>query len=85
MSRSTPPSATNLVILAGDLVATAADDLLAQLAHANWQPAQRLRRALDAYQCARVGDEITNAQDPQRCTVTDWDEPAPKPEWSTQP
>jgi hypothetical protein len=39
---------------------------------------------LDAYEHARVGDEITNAQsdDPQRCTVAHWNEPAPDTEKS---
>lgn len=79
-SKSTPPPATNLVILAGDLVASAARNLLDQLACGTWEPAARLRQALDAYECARTGDEITNAQDPQACTVADW--PVPQTERS---
>lgn len=81
-SRSTQPPATNLVILAGDLVATAASNLLAQLACGSWEPAERLRQALDAYEHARIGDEITNAQEPQRMNVADW--PAPPTERSVQ-
>jgi hypothetical protein len=84
---SIPPPATNLVILAGDLLAAATKTMLDELAGAgHWPAAVRVRQCLDAYDCARIGDAITNAQsdDPQRCTVANWDA-APPTEKSVQP
>ena len=82
--KSIPPPATNLVILAGDLLAVATKTMLDELAGAgHWPAAVRVRQCLDAYEQARVGDEITSAQsdDPQRCNVNDWP-PAPETEKS---
>lgn len=74
-TRSTPPPAHNLVVLSADLLAVAAKNLLEQLAHANWPPADRLRQALDTFDAVRIGDEITSAQDPQRMNIADWTAP----------
>lgn len=75
---SMPPPATNLQMLAADLLAVAAKRVVEQLACGNWEPMQQLKVALDTYEHARIGDAITNAQDPQACTVANWaDERSP--------
>ena len=85
MNRTQPPPAANLVILAGDLLAQAARQLLEQLACGSWETAERLRQSLDTYEHVRIGDEITSARsdDPQRCTVSNW-EVAPKTQRSAR-
>lgn len=56
------PPAMNLVVLAGDLMAKAAREVLEVVAFGNFGPAQRLRNAVDAYEQARIGDEITRSE-----------------------
>ena len=68
------------MVLAGDLLAVAARRVVIELATAkSWEPMQRLKQALEAYETARIGDK-TNP-DPQRMTVPEWD-PAPETERS---
>ena len=68
MSTTTPPPAINLVVLAADLLAIATSTMLEELAGAgHWPAAVRVRQCLDAYEQARVGDEITNAQSEPQC------------------
>ena len=77
--KSIPPPSTNLVILAGDLLAVATKTMLDELAGAgHWPAAARVRQCLEAYEHARIGDEITNAQsdDPRLCTVANWKQPS---------
>lgn len=77
--QSMPPPATSLVILAGDLLAAATKTMLDELAGAgHWPAGVRVRQCLEAYEHARMGDEITSAQDsdPQRCTISNWQPPA---------
>lgn len=75
---SIPPPAGNLVVLAGDLLAVAAKRITVELACApSWEPMQRLKQALDAYEHARIGDAVTNP-DVQAPSITVWDEPAPE-------
>lgn len=60
---SIPPPAGNLVVLAGDLLAVAAKRITVELACApSWEPMQRLKQALDAYEYARIGDTVTTAE-----------------------
>jgi len=76
MSTTTPPPAMNLVVLAADLLAIATSTMLDELAGAgHWPTAVRVRQCLDAYEQARVGDEITSAQSKPQCMQLD--EPAP--------
>lgn len=68
---STPAPATNLQILAGDLLAVAAKRIAEQLACVpDWEPMRQLKQALETYELARTGDAITNAQ---ARSVTDWE------------
>ena len=90
-SRSTPPAASTIEILAGDLLCTHAQNLLRQLAHANWEPAVKLQEAIELYSEVRLGlsiargaDEVLRAveeSDPQAMNVNDWP-PAPETERS---
>ena len=82
MSTTTPPPATNLVILAGDLLAAATKSMLDELAGAgHWPAAVRVRQCLDAYEAARCGEIILAATDPQCMPL---DTPAPETERSVQ-
>jgi hypothetical protein len=93
--RSTPPpkEASTIELLAGDLLCTHAQNLLRELAHANWEPAVKLQEAIELYSEVRLGiamargaDEILreiDEKDPQRCNVNDWP-PAPETERSVR-
>lgn len=91
MNRTTPPPASNIEVLAGDLLCTHAQELLRQLAHANWEPAEKLKEACELYSEVRLGlsmargaDEILRAiedKDPQKVNVNDWPQ-APETERS---
>jgi len=66
--RTTPPPASTIELLAGDLLCTHAKNLLIQLAHANWEPAVKLQEAIELYSEVRLGvtmaagaDEILRA------------------------
>ena len=75
---STPsPPANSLDVLAADLLAQAARNLLEQVAFGTWEPGIKLRDALQTYSEVRAGNAIKDAADPQSMTVEDWDEPAP--------
>ena len=75
MNRTTPPAASNLVVLASDLLAAATKNMLDELAGAGlWPAAVRVRQCLEAYECARSGEIIIIAK-----------ESAPENERSTQP
>jgi hypothetical protein len=90
-TKSTPPPASTITVLAGDLLCTHAQTLLRQLAHANWEPAVKLQEACELYSEVRLGvamaegaEQILNAidaRDPQAMTVADWP-PAPETERS---
>jgi hypothetical protein len=60
MSHSTPPPANNIEILAVDLLCTHAEPLLRQLAHANWEPAAKLKEACELYSEVRLGVAMAN-------------------------
>jgi hypothetical protein len=82
MNRCTPPAASTIELLAGDLLCTHAQSLLRQLAHANWEPAVKLKEACELYSEVRLGVTMANGadeilrhideKDPQRCNVNDW-------------
>jgi len=70
MNRTTPPLASTITVLAADLLCTHAQNLLRQLAHANWEPALQLQEAVELYSEVRFGvamaegaDEILRAID----------------------
>ncbi len=65
MSRTTtPPPADTLTILAADLLATHAGNLLAQLAYAgDWEPATRLKDAMQTYSEVRIGAALSAGAD----------------------
>ena len=76
MNRPTMPPAANLVVLASDLLAAATKSMLDELAGAgHWPAAVRVRQCLEAYECARAGEIIIAAKDPQCMQL---DEPTPK-------
>ena len=52
---STPPPANTIAILAADLLATRAGQLLECLAFGSWEPAVKLREALATYSEVRIG------------------------------
>lgn len=91
MNRTTPPPARNIEVLAGDRLCTRAQELLRQLAHANWEPAVKLQEAVELYSEVRLGlsmargaDEILRAiedKNPQKVNVNDWPQ-APETERS---
>ncbi len=67
-----------MLVLAADLLATRAAKLLEQLAHAGWEPAVELQRALDCYNEVRginVLKDATEVQDDPQCVQIN--EPAP--------
>jgi hypothetical protein len=67
---STPPLGTTLTILAADVIAARASKLLAQLACGSWEPARKLREALQAYGEVRMGMMVSQAsEDPQACQL----------------
>ena len=74
--RSTPPPASTIQTLAADLLAQRARELLEQVAFGGWGPAQKLKTALDVYTEVRSGNMLKDANDPQKCTVANWDEQA---------
>ena len=81
-SRSTPPPACSMLVLASDLLAQRATELLAQLAFAGtWEPGVQLKNALECYQEVRLGRAIRGA-DPQRMQIID--PPAPTTERSVR-
>jgi len=61
-SRPSVPPTGNMLVLAADLLAMRARKLLEQLAHANWEPADQLKSALDTYSEVRQGGIIEAAQ-----------------------
>ncbi len=62
--QSTPPPAGTLTILAADLLATHASNLLAQLAYAgDWEPATKLKEALATYSEVRLGAALSEGAD----------------------
>jgi len=79
---TTPPPANTITILAADLLATRAGQLLDQIACGTWAPAQKLREAIQTYSEVRIdtamaagADEILRAideKDPQKVNVNDW-------------
>jgi hypothetical protein len=93
VNRTLPPPANNIEILAGDLLCTHASELLRQLACGSWEPAQKLRDAIELYSEVRIGlsmargaDEIlqrVNDRDPQAMSINDWP-PAPETERSVR-
>lgn len=93
MNRTMPPPASNIEILAGDLLCTHAQTLLRQLAHANWEPAVKLKEAVELYSEVRLGlsmargaDEVlrhVDEKDPQAMNVADWPQ-APETERSVR-
>jgi len=63
VNRSQPPPASNIEILAGDLLCTHASELLRQLACGSWEPAQRLRDAIELYSEVRLGLSMARGAD----------------------
>jgi hypothetical protein len=53
--QSTPPPANTITILAADILATRATQLLEQLAAGSWEPARKLKEALATYSEVRLG------------------------------
>lgn len=60
---STPPAAGTITILAADILATRATQLLEQLAAGSWAPAERLRDALATYSEVRLGTTMAEGAD----------------------
>jgi len=67
--RSTPPPANTFVILAADLVSTRAAQLLDAAAWGGFEPAQKLREALQVYAECRLGSAVKDAS--AGATITD--------------
>lgn len=78
-ARTTPPPASNIEILAGDLLCTHASELLRQLAHSRWEPAVKLKEAVDLYSEVRLGLSMARGADEILLAI---DEPAPATERS---
>ena len=96
-SRSTPPPAQNLTILAGDLLCVEVHRLIDEVANfRSYHRYAELRQALSTYTEARFDGILNHTEpsetfknyireraDPQRCTVDTW-EPAPTTQRSAQ-
>jgi len=78
---STPPPANTITVLAADLLATRAGELLDALAHANWAPADKLRDALATYSEVRLGVALAEGADEVLRAI---DEKAPETERSAR-
>ena len=63
-------------VLAADLLARRAKELIEVLAFGGWEPAVRLRDALQCYEEVRCGNAVIEASDPQAMSIADWT-PAP--------
>ena len=70
MNRTTPRPADTVTILAADILATRASELLEQLAAGSWPAACKLRDALTTYSEVRLGDLIEQMPDPEPAPVT---------------
>jgi hypothetical protein len=82
---STPPPASTLVILAGDILATRAGELLELLAFGSWEPAVKLRDALGVYSEVRLGTAMSEQADFVLEHCKRIDEPAPVTQRSGAP
>ena len=65
MNRSTPPpkAATTIELITADLLCAHAQNLLRQLAHANWEPAVKLQEACELYSEVRLRVTMANGAD----------------------